>query len=201
MILIPATPNPAPLRAPTGSRLRPVVPCLLAVYSVLTLAGLLLVWLRGGAEAIPDLVLGPGAVFSASAGLAVAAVTILGSELGARRLRWMRRLARVVRRLFGALTVSEAITIGLLTGIGEEVFFRGGLQPILGLVATSLIFGALHVLPPLSRNWPWMVFAGALGFALGWIYRYSGSLVGPVAAHVVINAVNLARMGRMGRVG
>jgi len=177
----------------TGPRL---FPCLVAVYLLLAGVGLLLVWAHGGGPAAAGLFSGSGLAESLGAGAAVAVITLAGSHFGLTRLRWMRRLARLIRRFFGPLSTPRAAAIGLLTGVGEEVFFRAGLQPLIGLTLTSTIFGALHVLPPLRRNWPWTLFALAMGFLLGGIYEQTGNLAGPALAHSVINAVNLARIGR-----
>lgn len=178
------------------SRKYPVRSVLVVFYLVLTAMGAGLVHYHMGVDGIVRVFLGPGVVFSLVAGLVAAAATLAVCHLLLKRLRWMRRLSRVLRRLFGSIPATDAIWIGVLTGLGEELFFRAGLQPLLGLPLTSLLFGSLHVLPPLRRNWPWMIFAIVLGFALGWIYDRSGSLVGPVIAHAAINAVNLFRLGR-----
>ena len=38
-----------------------------------------------------------------------------------------------------------------------------------------------------------MIFALlVMGFVLGWLFEASGSLVGPIAAHTLINGVNLS---------
>ena len=42
-------------------------------------------------------------------------------------------------------SVWGAIAIGLCAGIGEELLFRGALQPRYGIVFTSLVFALLHV--------------------------------------------------------
>jgi hypothetical protein len=50
------------------------------------------------------------------------------------------------RQLFGHLMTAPGIlTIALSAGIGEEMLFRGALQPRLGLVLTSATFAIVHV--------------------------------------------------------
>lgn len=80
--------------------------------------------------------------------------------------------------------------IGILAGLGEEVFFRGVLQPKLsgyfknvhaGVWVSAIIFSAIHIqfygfLP--------RVFLGAI---FGYLYVYSGSLVYPILAHILNN--------------
>jgi membrane protease YdiL (CAAX protease family) len=165
-------------------------------YFILTGVGLLLVWSHSGGAGVAGLVSGSGLTESLGCGVFVAVAVLALSHHGLARFRWMRRLARVIRRLFGPLSIPQAAAIGLITGVGEEVVFRAGLQPLLGFTLTSCLFGALHVLPPLRRNWPWTLFAVATGFLLGGIYERTGNLAGPVFAHALINAVNLARIGR-----
>ncbi len=43
------------------------------------------------------------------------------------------------------INVQGAILIGLSAGIGEEVLFRGAMQPTFGIVITSLVFMLIHV--------------------------------------------------------
>lgn len=82
------------------------------------------------------------------------------------------------------------LVIGILAGLGEEVLFRGVLQPKLsgyfnnvhaGVWVAAIIFSAIHVqfygfLP--------RVFLGAI---FGYLYVYSGSLVYPILAHILNN--------------
>ena len=74
--------------------------------------------------------------------------------------------------------------------LGEELFFRGALQPSVGLLVASLLFGLAHLLP----SWPlvlWSLFAALAGLLFGLLYEATGSLVAPVVAHVLVNALNL----------
>lgn len=171
--------------------------CVLLFYAGVLALGLATILLHRGAAAVPRLVLGPGAASSALAGAAVAIAVLAATHAGFRRLRWMRRLGRVVRRFFGPLSMPQAVGLGVVSGVAEEVLFRGALQPLVGLTATSLLFGALHILPPLRHNWPWTAFAVGMGFVLGGITQETDNLTGAVLAHAAINAVNLGRIGRL----
>ena len=42
-------------------------------------------------------------------------------------------------------TVGEWFILALASGIGEEILFRGALQPVFGIVTTSLLFAIVHV--------------------------------------------------------
>ena len=93
------------------------------------------------------------------------------------------------------LGVPDALLLAAASGLAEEMFFRGALQPRVGLVVASALFGVLHFAPR-RELLPWTVFAVVMGFVLGWLFAWSGSLLAPVIAHTVINAVNLPLLVR-----
>ncbi len=61
---------------------------------------------------------------------------------------------------------------------------------LIGVVLASLIFGALHQIRGEARWW-WVVSATTIGVLLALVFRASGSLLGPIAAHAAVNGVNL----------
>jgi len=123
-------------------------------------------------------------------GIAAAVVVIGLSEWLTRRTRLGRELAAALAGVLGRRSVLECVFLALVSGVAEEAFFRGALQPQVGLTAASLIFGVVHFVP--RREFlPWSVFAVAAGFLLGWLFDTTGNLVAPVVAHATINAVNL----------
>jgi membrane protease YdiL (CAAX protease family) len=57
-----------------------------------------------------------------------------------------RQLAQNTQGLFGHLTDPlSAVIVGLSAGIGEEILFRGALQPRLGIASTAILFGVVHL--------------------------------------------------------
>ena len=42
------------------------------------------------------------------------------------------------------LNTSEIIFVSFCAGVSEEIFFRGALQPLLGIIATAILFVAIH---------------------------------------------------------
>ncbi|MEL6495238.1 MAG: CPBP family intramembrane glutamic endopeptidase [Cyanobacteria bacterium J06623_7] len=91
------------------------------------------------------------------------------------------------------LVWTDVIWLGLLPGLSEELLFRGVMLPALGLnlaavVVSSILFGVLH----LSGNsqWPYVVWATIVGFALGYCALITGNLVVPVVAHIITNLVS-----------
>jgi uncharacterized protein len=115
--------------------------------------------------------------------------------LGARSNRWpgdaMRHVCRIiVRPLFEHVTPWQIVAVSALAGIAEETLFRGVLQPIVGLPAASLIFGAVHVG---GRSFVgYGVWAACIGALFGWLMVMTGGLLAPIVAHAVYDALALA---------
>ncbi|MBX7251838.1 MAG: CPBP family intramembrane metalloprotease [Candidatus Promineofilum sp.] len=71
-------------------------------------------------------------------------------------------------------TVGEWFLLAAAAGLGEEMFFRGALQPIFGIVPTSLIFAVSHVQYGLS---PATLTIFLLSIVLGIIRKRSNTTV------------------------
>jgi membrane protease YdiL (CAAX protease family) len=126
----------------------------------------------------------------AGSGAIVAAGLIGASRWLTLRTEAGRALAVELARLLGALRIWQIALLALASGLGEELFFRGALQPRVGLVLASLVFGLVHLLP----SWPlalWSLFAVGAGFLFGLLFDETGNLLAPVVAHVLVNAINL----------
>jgi membrane protease YdiL (CAAX protease family) len=189
--------TPAEEVPPGGASGEGFLPMALAFYGVLLLAavcwsrwtGTSLFYLTAEADRSTDAL-----VLNAFTGLLVAAAVIGLSEAITRWTTWGDRMSQELARLIGRCSIRDCIVLGLASGIAEEAFFRGAMQPRLGLLGTSLIFGLVHFAPK-RELLPWTGFALAAGFLLGGLYVATGSLIAPVVAHVVINAVNLRQLG------
>lgn len=101
------------------------------------------------------------------------------------------RYERMFRNL--RLNWSEIVFISLCAGVGEELLFRGVLQPLLGIVLTAVVFVAIHgYLNP--RDWRISVYGvfmtGVICF-LGWMTEVYG-IWSAVMAHFVIDVILLA---------
>lgn len=78
-----------------------------------------------------------------------------------------------------------AIILGLSTGIGEEVLFRGAIQPRYGIVVASIVWTLLHVQYELT----WVILGlFAMGVMLGLLRKYFGT-VAAIITHAVYNAL------------
>ncbi len=130
----------------------------------------------------------------AAVGLAVGAVLgmlVVGlSRWSVARFGWGRELYRWFATLLGPVRWRDALWLASLSSIAEETFFRGAMQPSLGLLWTSAIFGLLH-LPPRLRLAPWTVSAVVLGVAFGLLASSTGTVFGAMLAHFLINLFNL----------
>jgi membrane protease YdiL (CAAX protease family) len=135
--------------------------------------------------------LGVAVVSSAALGLAVATAIIAFTRVTVRRFGWARRLHSELRPVAVDLTLGQILVIAGLSSLGEELFFRGLLVPIVGVVPPALFFGLIHQMTGPSR-WVWAGWATVVGLMLGAVFALTGSLVGPLLAHAIVNAANLA---------
>lgn len=143
----------------------------------------------------PEPAQGVGGMQSLLFGLGVGGLSLGFSEALTRSTRAGERLAEALGERLVGLGRADALLLALASGTAEEMFFRGALQPAVGLVAASLIFGACHFVPRRELV-VWSAYAVAMGFVLGGLFEITGHLAGPMAAHVLINAVNLPRLAR-----
>ena len=128
------------------------------------------------------------------AGLASGAVLVVASRAWTARTAAGRALAAELGRLLGPLSAGRACALALVSGLAEEAFFRGALQPQVGFVAATLLFGAAHFVPtPPLRSWA--LFALAAGAAFGALFVATGDLLAPVLAHALVNGLNLRWLG------
>lgn len=130
-------------------------------------------------------------VMSALLGLLLATVLIAATRVTVPRYEWARRLHLELRPVARDLTAGQILLVAGLSSLGEELLFRGLLTPTIGVLGSALLFGLAHQMKGPSR-WVWVGWATVVGGALGAIFAATGSLVGPLLAHAIVNAVNLA---------
>ena len=170
----------------------------LLFYGALLGAALVWGWLAGRSL----LWAGPAAaqrgispLLDVGAGLLAAAIVVLLSRQLTEHTRVGNRLADSLRAVLGPLSLGECWLLALVSAVAEEAFFRGALQPQVGLLAASLLFGAAHFVPR-RELLLWTGFSIAAGLLLGWLFDATGNLVAPVVAHAGINGVNLRQLTR-----
>lgn len=92
-------------------------------------------------------------------------------------------------------TESGIVFISICAGVGEELLFRAGLQPIMGLWITSILFVVIHgYLNPM--NWKISIYGIVMiGFiaALGYLYQTVGILAA-IIAHTIFDAILLFQL-------
>jgi len=113
-----------------------------------------------------------------------------------------RQLLDLVSRL--DLDALNPLWISLSAGIGEEILFRGALQPILGIWWASFIFTVAHFGSGQfhSMNWQKLVYATSVfiaGLFLGYVFIEIG-LVAAIVTHASVNVVSLFTARRVLRV-
>jgi membrane protease YdiL (CAAX protease family) len=121
-------------------------------------------------------------------GLGAAAFIIGLSLFSARNFPWAQLLEDELSKVLVPLHVWEIAAIALLSGVVEETLFRGAIQPVIGLIPTSILFGLAHLVPRKAFV-PWSVYATFAGFLLGSLLELTHNLFPVILAHTVINFV------------
>ena len=121
-------------------------------------------------------------------GVNLAFLNVGSSRWPGSALRYVCRM--IVRPLFEHVRIWHILVISALAGLAEELLFRGVLQPLIGLPAASLVFGAVHVG---GRGFVgYGVWAACIGALFGWLMVGTGGLLAPIVAHAVYDALALA---------
>jgi len=130
-------------------------------------------------------------------GLLVGLGIVFASRMAFYRFEWARALHRDFRGLLMPLGDREIIALAAASSIGEEMFFRGAMVPVLGLVGSSAVFALLHIgLPPRARHLPWTISSFVAGVVFGALYLWTGDLTGAVVAHFTVNFLNLRHVAQ-----
>lgn len=173
---------------PLSERMGARFVALAAVFYTALLFAAVILGLARGRNA---LALGDSALSDLSVGVIIACGTVGLGILFYRLSPALRTLSdELAPHLVDDARWRDLILLSVFSGTGEESFFRGALQPELGLVATALLFGLLHVGPD-RRYLVWTVWAVGAGFLLGALYQWTGGILAPITAHVLHNAATL----------
>jgi CAAX protease family protein len=119
-------------------------------------------------------------------GLVIATSSVWSLLVSPQELQQQTAASDQLAQSFNSLPV--AFITSVVVAIGEEIFFRGALQPVFGIWLTSLIFAVIHTQYTLTPA-TLIIFVTSLG--LGWLrqrYSTSASIVG----HFVYNFIQLA---------
>ncbi len=129
-------------------------------------------------------------LLSLGTGIPLGVTTIAATRIMVRRAPWARSLHEALRPAVHRASGGALLALAVASALGEELLFRGLLVPIVGIVASSIVFGALHQVRGPAR-WPWMTWATLMGCLFGAVFAATGSLAGPLVAHAAINHANL----------
>lgn len=172
------------------SRLAPPFAIVLAFEAGLGLAAIALAWAVGMPLAMGE----REPIVAAALGLA-AALPMIGClvVVDCLSLAWLDPLKRLVRRwvlpLFREYQWWQLLLVSLAAGWGEELLFRGVLQPwvarftdsrVAGVMIVALLFGAVHAL---SRSY--LIAATGMGIYFGWLAIACQSLIAPIVTHAI----------------
>ena len=123
-------------------------------------------------------------------GFVLAVAVVVASRVAVARTAWAQTMHRDFRAMLGDVPAREIFLLAVASSIGEELLFRGALMPWIGVWWQAAAFAALHV-GPKKRFLPWTVSAFVLGAAFGELAVQTGNLGGAIAAHFLINFLNL----------
>jgi uncharacterized protein len=166
------------------------------IYAILTVLALLWILLRGRLswELFLDLRLSEFprlALMTLAATLFLIALSLYCS----RNFSWARQLEAEFSKVLVPMRIWEITALGAISGIAEETFFRGAVQPVLGLIPASLVFGLAHFVPR-HPFWHWSLYATFAGFLLGCLFELTHHLLPAIVAHSLTNFVLIVILNR-----
>lgn len=136
------------------------------------------------------------------AGLAAAAL------LAVANYRWLHAPRGVFRRVrtavdevlvptFAILSPRQIVLVSLAAGVGEELFFRGWLQALIGWLPAAVAFGLAHVAG--ARMLAFGVWATGMGLVLGALALATGGLLASMTAHACYDVLAFHYLGAEAR--
>jgi membrane protease YdiL (CAAX protease family) len=114
-------------------------------------------------------------------------------------VRLRRIVNRFVRMIFYSAPWWQMAAVSIAAGVGEEVLFRGAIQPVaasfttpmIGLAIASLLFGLVH-----AASWSYFLLATGVGFYLGGLAMWQGEIVSAVIAHALYDYIALTAVSK-----
>lgn len=132
--------------------------------------------------------------FSLVLGAAFAGAVVVGTRALVETTEWAKNLHRDLRPMTEGLNITGIAVIASLSSLAEELVFRGLLMPWLGAWGVGLqaiLFGLAHAQLSGPSRWVWVAWASVVGLFLGVMFGLTGSLLGPLLAHSLVNGLNL----------
>lgn len=195
------------VQRPPAEPIRPTTIVIAAVifYGLMSIAGVVMLALTDHDPVVA--IFGPGlaeiaeghpappfshpiaALIGIGAGLVVVAISA-----ALRRIGPVERLQKEFGTLLGDQSTGTVAVLAVTSSVGEELFFRGALMPLIGFWPTAILFGVLHG-GGAPRLFAWTIFAFLSGILLGALAVETGSLLAPILCHLTINFWNLQAIG------
>ena len=122
------------------------------------------------------------------AGITFAALLALAAIVGALQYSGLYHFdeSDIVDQLRPLLTPAVIVAVPILAAITEEVYFRGYLQPRIGIIGSSLLFGLVHSGYGTLLQ---LVAPFFLGLLFGYLFQRTRSLWAPIAGHFLFDFV------------
>lgn len=116
--------------------------------------------------------------------------------------RFYREVQRLLGPSFRSWTVWQMLAISVLAGVGEELLFRGVLQPGLAdwigpwgaWLLASVLFGAVHFISP-----GYVVYATLMGLYLGGLTMWQENLLPAIVCHALYDLLALLHLAHGSR--
>jgi membrane protease YdiL (CAAX protease family) len=110
-----------------------------------------------------------------------------------------QQVEMLVRELFGGSSWIELALVCFAAGLGEELLFRGALQPwvarftnpTVAIMIVGLLFGLAH-----SLSVTYFVVATLMGCYFGWLMQAYDDLVAPIVAHALYDFIAIVFIRR-----
>lgn len=149
-------------------------------------------WMRRG-ELTRDLVIG------VVAGAAMFGVFVLGAEIGRHISVLAGPIDSVLRKADGG-SIVLVLTLALISGVAEELFFRGALVPVLPVRdsrhAAALAVVVYVAVTAVAGNTALTVAAVVMGTVFAIERVYTGGLAAPITTHLVWSTLMITALPR-----
>lgn len=103
--------------------------------------------------------------------------------------------SQILSRIVSRLSYPQVFLMALFAAVGEEILFRGAIQPFVGLFLGSCLYGLIHF----SSGWmltPWNIMGLSKGLFLGWIFQSTASLWPCIVAQLAFNLWTMIHLKR-----
>ncbi len=110
--------------------------------------------------------------------------------IGPKKIPAIAQFWDTMQSTIGPLHIPSILLLALLSAYGEELFFRGALQPAIGYIGATLLFALSHF-PPKKSMIIWPFYALVIGALLGLLRMLGGDVYSAILLHFLVNAVSL----------